>query len=618
MKKINFIKKVTPLSADTFNQMQNNIEEEFSQVNSQLAQKASKDEVTNVMTPKGTIAYASLPVSGNEVGWYYYCPDGDGTHGAGNYVWNGTEWYFGGTGDEGYNVLKKDIDQYRLGIYSDYGRMAMSKGYKRWIATNWETGVVSNGIDMYNTSYVRTPANNLIPCNNGLHLELLDNNINVRFLYYNDSGDYVTQSSWLTVSQDLKPSYPYCRLLTKHNSETELKPIDVMPYVFISYLDESILTLEKISNRLNAEEVKNKWEYQDVIANYLYPYIEINTKVEKGQRILVRVNKYTGQKLNKCSLVGVDDSDNVINIINSLEIGISYNVMLTQSFAKLRVIFNLTEEEIANASVVFSNLSDFTLVSRAFNKYNIDLSGKYISILGVSIDTYSGWIPNGNITYYSSANLSNVSDTWWSKVIEYTNANLLVNNSWSGATASTALGLESSGVERCLNLDDGVNVPDIILVGAFGFNDWVHSSLGEYSWSANLPGVDINLSDDANYEEYKSVIETYAGAMSTIFYRIQEKYPKAKILAMDMYNYSRAGQHNPTGNSESQNLLSYNKVLYEVCDAFGVKIIPISKCGINAINSANYTVEGSSSSTHLHPNANGHDLICETVLNALN
>ena len=37
MKKINFIKKVTPLSADTFNKMQNNIEEEFSQVNSQLA-----------------------------------------------------------------------------------------------------------------------------------------------------------------------------------------------------------------------------------------------------------------------------------------------------------------------------------------------------------------------------------------------------------------------------------------------------------------------------------------------------------------------------------------------------------------------------------------------------
>lgn len=75
----------------------------------QLAEKANKDEVTNVMTPKGTIAYASLPKTGNSVGWYYYCPDGDGSHGAGNYVWNGTSWYFGGTGDEGYNLLKKDL-----------------------------------------------------------------------------------------------------------------------------------------------------------------------------------------------------------------------------------------------------------------------------------------------------------------------------------------------------------------------------------------------------------------------------------------------------------------------------------------------------------------------------
>ena len=78
-------------------------------VNAQLAEKANKDEVTNVMTPKGNIAYASLPTTGNQVGWYYYCPDGDGIHGAGNYVWNGTSWYFGGTGDEGYNLLKKDL-----------------------------------------------------------------------------------------------------------------------------------------------------------------------------------------------------------------------------------------------------------------------------------------------------------------------------------------------------------------------------------------------------------------------------------------------------------------------------------------------------------------------------
>lgn len=87
----------------------NNADRERAENARKLAQKANKDEVTNVMTPKGTLAYASLPTSGNQVGWYYYCPDGDGSHGAGNYVWNGTSWFFGGTGDEGYNLLKKDL-----------------------------------------------------------------------------------------------------------------------------------------------------------------------------------------------------------------------------------------------------------------------------------------------------------------------------------------------------------------------------------------------------------------------------------------------------------------------------------------------------------------------------
>ena len=86
-----------------------NVDNKQKQTTEQLAQKANKDEVTNVMTPRGNIAYASLPKSGNQVGWYYYCPDGDGVHGAGNYVWNGTSWFFGGTGDEGYNLLKEDL-----------------------------------------------------------------------------------------------------------------------------------------------------------------------------------------------------------------------------------------------------------------------------------------------------------------------------------------------------------------------------------------------------------------------------------------------------------------------------------------------------------------------------
>ena len=107
------------------NERLNNADKERAENTRKLAQKANKDEVTNVITPKGTLAYASLPKSGNQVGWYYYCPDGDGTHGAGNYVWNGKSWFFGGTGDEGYNLLKegcnllrKDLDKIEEDVYS--------------------------------------------------------------------------------------------------------------------------------------------------------------------------------------------------------------------------------------------------------------------------------------------------------------------------------------------------------------------------------------------------------------------------------------------------------------------------------------------------------------------
>lgn len=104
----------------------NNADRERAENARKLAQKANKDEVTNVMTPKGTLAYASLPTSGNQVGWYYYCPDGDGTHGAGNYVWNGKSWFFGGTGDEGYNLLKKDVGDLNESVFTVKGKESLS------------------------------------------------------------------------------------------------------------------------------------------------------------------------------------------------------------------------------------------------------------------------------------------------------------------------------------------------------------------------------------------------------------------------------------------------------------------------------------------------------------
>ena len=85
------------------------VESKIREYGASLEQKLNKGEVTNGMTPKGNLLFANLPTSGNNIGDYYYCSDGDGINPSGNYAWNGTSWYFAGTGDEGYSDLRKVI-----------------------------------------------------------------------------------------------------------------------------------------------------------------------------------------------------------------------------------------------------------------------------------------------------------------------------------------------------------------------------------------------------------------------------------------------------------------------------------------------------------------------------
>lgn len=83
------------------------IEDEIDEINTSLDNKANKSDLTNSMTPKGNISFYNLPTIGNNIGDYYYCEDSPKI---GNYAWNGSEWYFAGTGDEGFSVLSEKIN----------------------------------------------------------------------------------------------------------------------------------------------------------------------------------------------------------------------------------------------------------------------------------------------------------------------------------------------------------------------------------------------------------------------------------------------------------------------------------------------------------------------------
>ena len=135
---------------------------------------------------------------------------------------------------------------------------------------------------------------------------------------------------------------------------------------------------------------------------------------------------------------------------------------------------------------------------------------KNFMIFGDSYSTYEGYIPTGYPFYYSKngrfpekerdVTKMKLDETWWRRIINSTDANLVLNNSWSGSTIcytgySGDCSKTSSFICRYRKLlESGFfkeNKIDTVLVFG-GTND---------SW-ANAPLGDFKLSDIAEEDLY--------------------------------------------------------------------------------------------------------------------
>ena len=248
---------------------------DISDLNRQLAQKANKDEVTNVMTPKGTLAYASLPTSGNQVGWYYYCPDGDGVHGAGNYVWNGTSWFFGGTGDEGYNLLKKDLKYVKTSNLLNHSKVLKDKRLISWGSPTvndytYDTvgSYVSPIIDVEpNKQYCFVENNSIVSLYNNIGLTLFDKN--GRYV----TGELTPVKNIYTIPENVY----YIAFCTNSN--------DFSTYNFKEYTNEINLSYEEYGYRLKRiedleQEVNNRKDVIDDLNNAVFVKRDVLSSVE--------------------------------------------------------------------------------------------------------------------------------------------------------------------------------------------------------------------------------------------------------------------------------------------------------------------------------------------------
>ena len=227
---------------------------------------------------------------------------------------------------------------------------------------------------------------------------------------------------------------------------------------------------------------------------------------------------------------------------------------------------------------------------------NSAYKNKKFSFLGDSISTLEGYNPEGYNVFYTKekcleAGIASPSDTWWGMVAEHFEAEVLVNNSYSGSWVAKMPHVDElfySGCsdERTSALHRGDEKPDVIVV-YLGTNDWYFGCSPECR-------ADIQRLKD----------QSFRYAYSNMLTKLKKNYPDAEIwcctlstsdagASEDGFPFERRGVH----------MSVYCDIIRETAAEKGCRLIDIYPCF-----AAYATVDG------FHPSKKGMETIAKLVL----
>ena len=193
-----------------------------------------------------------------------------------------------------------------------------------------------------------------------------------------------------------------------------------------------------------------------------------------------------------------------------------------------------------------------------------DFAGKTVSILGDSMSTYNLIIPEGYSCFYpyATADVFDMNQTWWMRVINGLGMKLLMNNSYSGSCVSTGTGgSATTNVARLRELIGGNRKPDIIII-FMGANDCgsKYVSLDTFTSSYKMmldmiqdlcPNSEIYLMNlpscalytDSERIKYNNVIKKYADEYQLTLLNISSVFTQStyKSYVVDSVHPNNAG-----------------------------------------------------------------------------
>lgn len=213
--------------------------------------------------------------------------------------------------------------------------------------------------------------------------------------------------------------------------------------------------------------------------------------------------------------------------------------------------------------------------------------GRALSILGDSISTYDGWVMDGAAIFYPlSGDLTDVSQTWWMRLLDDTGMELCANDSSSGSTCvgdSLDVGNPKYGCSSYrLSFLTGKQgkMPDVIIV-YMGTNDL-------------LIGIPIGDNDGTKLVE-EGVIDNFSDAYCLILDKLASEYPAAEIYCCTLPPIGDWGTDQPFVTLENKLGLTsraYSEQIEVIAGNKGVLVIDLSDCGIKISNLNEMTTDG--------------------------
>lgn len=221
----------------------------------------------------------------------------------------------------------------------------------------------------------------------------------------------------------------------------------------------------------------------------------------------------------------------------------------------------------------------------------------FVSIMGDSISTYAGFVPNGHAVFYDDFmqqknGLRSVYDTWWAKTNQALHAYLCVNNSYSGSKVTGDFFPAASSDHRTGALHTADYIPDLILI-YIGFNDF---------------GSGAPIKAKAIQNRFKKDPNFFADAYSLMLSKIKHNYPNAKIVCGTLARTTMAGRNDwcfPESFA-GVNFEEYNRAIRQACKK--------EKChlaDIGALQIRYETLDGT------HPTQNGHITLYQAWIHCL-